>query len=162
MNAVKRTLIVALGVVALALPAAALAAHGEGNKGQGKGQGQGKGHQDDHGKAKGHGPHAVAWVFKGYYKGEGSVAGEGSIEVKHGNSRVRKGSYIGQTVAFDFFGARVVVADANADGQRNLADVAVGDWVLVKARLPRTDPGAQPFEAKRLIDKGSPYGKQGG
>jgi hypothetical protein len=160
-HAVKRSLIVALGIAALAVPAAALAAHGEASQGNGKGQG--KGNQDDHGKAKGkgHGPHAVAWVFKGRYEGEGSTAGEASIKVVHGNSRVRKGGYAGNTVTFDFSGARIVVADANADGQRNLDDVAVGDWVLVKARLPRTDPGSEPFEAKRLIDKTSHPGNQG-
>lgn len=155
LNGFKRSMIVALGTAALAVPAGALASHGENH---GKGHAGGKGHQGDHGKAKGHRPHNVAWVFKGYYKGEGSEADEGSIEVKHGNSRVRKGGYIGDKVAFDLSGARIVAADVNADGKRDLTDVAVGDWVLVKARLPRTDPGGQPFEAKRLIDKTSQYG----
>jgi hypothetical protein len=151
-NGFKRSLIVALGVVALVVPAGAIAKHGGSH---GAGNAGGKGHQGNQGKGKGKRPHNVAWVFKGYYKGEGS------IEVRHGNSRVRKGGYIGDEVAFDLSGARIVVADANGDGQRDLADVAVGDWVLVKARLPRTDPGDQPFEAKRLIDKTSRYASQG-
>jgi hypothetical protein len=154
----RRTMIVALGIAALAVPAGALASHGESH---GKGKGTSKGQKGDHGKAKGHRPHNVAWVFKGYYKGDGSASGEGSIEVRHGNSRVRKGGYIGDEVAFDLSGARIVVADANGDGKRDLDDVAVGDWVLVKARLPRSDPGDQPFEAKRLIDKTSHPGAQG-
>jgi len=154
MNGFKGNLIVALGIVALAVPAGAVAKQGD-DHGRGDHKGVGKGHQGDHGKGKGHGTHAVAYAFKGFYKGEGSVAGEGSIEVKHGNSRVRKGGYIDDLVDFDLSSARIVVADANGDGQRSLADVAVGDWVLVKARLPRTDPGEQPFEAKRLIDKTS-------
>jgi len=141
-NGFKKSLMVALGVAALAVPAGAVASNG-----------QGKGHQGDHGK--GHGIKEVAWVFKGYY------AGGGSIDVRHGNSRVRKGGFVGQTVAFDLSGARIVVRDVNGDGQRDLGDVAAGDWVLVKARLPRKDPGDQPFEAKRLIDKGSHHGKQG-
>jgi len=143
-NGFKRSLMVALGVAALAGPAGAVASNG-----------QGKGHQGDHGKGKGHGLNEVAWVFKGYY------AGKNSIDVKHGNSRVRKGGFVGQTVSFDLSGARIVVRDVNGDGQRDQSDVAVGDWVLVKARLPRKDPGDQPFEAKRLIDKGSRNGKQG-
>ena len=162
MKGFKRSLIVALGIAALAVPTGAIAKHGgshgagnaEGNSG--KADHKGKGQQGDQGKSKGQRSHNVAWVFKGYYKGEGS------IEVRHGNSRVRKGGYIGGEVAFDLSGARIVVADVNGDGQRNLADVAVGDWVLVKARLPRTDPGDQPFEAKRLIDKTSRYASQRG
>jgi len=160
LNGFKRSMIVALGIATLALPAGAIAKHGE-SHGKADHKGKGEGQQGDHGKSKGKRPHAVAWVFKGYYKGQGSASGEVSIEVRHGNSRVRKGGYIGDKVAFDLSGARIVVADANNDGQRNLADVAVGDWVLVKARLPRTDPGDQPFEGKRLIDKTSRYAGQG-
>jgi hypothetical protein len=131
MSRFRSSLIVALGVAALAIPAGAIAKQGE-----------------NHGKAKGHAKtHNVAYVFRGLY------AGEGSVEVKHGNSRVRKGGFIGETVSFDLSNARIVVKDNNGDGQRNLEDVATGDRVLVKARLPRKDPGSQPFEAKRLVDK---------
>lgn len=133
MKRVQMGLVVAVAAAALILPAGAIA---------GKGGEHG-------GKAKGHRPHDVAYVFKGLY------AGEGSVDVKRGNSRVRKGEFIGQTVAFDLEGSRIVVADVNGDGSRNLEDVAEGDWVLVKAMLPRTDPGDQPFAALRLIDKTS-------
>lgn len=127
----RRNLIAVLAIAALALPATAIARN-DGN----------------HGKAKGHGEtHNVAYVFKGNY------AGNSSVDVKRGNSRVRKGGFIGQTVAFDLTDARIVVADTNLDGQRTLDDVQTGDKVLVKARLPRKDPGAQPFAAKRLIDQ---------
>jgi hypothetical protein len=130
----RRSLIVALGVAALAIPAGAIAKQGE-----------------NHGKANGHNkPHGVAYIFKGTYMSGGSV------EVKSGNSRVRKGGFIGQTVSFDLTNARVVVDDTNADGQKNLSDVATGDKVLVMARLPRTDPGSQPFAAKRLVDQTHP------
>jgi hypothetical protein len=128
MSRFRSSLIVALGVAALAIPAAALANHG-------------------HGKATGHRPHAVAYVFRGLY------AGEGEVEVMHGNSRVRKGGFINTTVSFDLGSARIVVADTNGDHQRNLEDVATGDRVVVKARLPRKDPGSQPFAARRLIDQ---------
>ena len=75
--------------------------------------------------------------------------------MKRGNSRVRKGGFIGETVAFDLEGARFVTRDTSGDGERSLEDVQEGDWVLVKAMLPREDPGEQPFAAKRLIDKTS-------
>jgi len=141
MSSFKRVLLVALGVAALAIPAAAVAKQGESH---------GKG------KAKGHRPHNVAYVFKGTY------AGESSVEVTRGNSRVRKGGFVGETVAFDFSDARIVVGDTNGDGQRNIDDVETGDVVLVKARLPRTDPGEQPFAAVRLIDKTHNPGRRKG
>lgn len=131
MSRVRRNLIVALGVAALALPAVAVAHHKEGHS---KGQGKSK-------------PHNVAYVFKGTY------AGESTVDVLKGNSRVRKGGFIGETVAFDLTDARIVVADTNSDGTRDLNDVAVGDKVLVKAKLPRKDPGSQPFDARRLVDQ---------
>lgn len=134
MNRMRRSLIVALGVAALAIPAGAIAKQGE-----------------NHGKANGHNkPHGVAYIFKGTYTTEGSV------EVTGGNSRVRKGGFVGQTVSFDLTNARIVVADTNSDEKTDLSDVAAGDKVLVMARLPRTDPGSQPFVAKRLVDQTHP------
>ena len=139
MSRFRSTLIVALGVAALAIPAGAIAKQGE-----------------NHGKANGHGKtHGVAYVFKGVYV-KGVNAGEGSVEVKHGNARVRKGGFVNTTVSFDLTNARIVVADTNADGQRTLDDVATGDRVLVKAMLPRKDAGSQPFAAKRLVDQTHP------
>jgi hypothetical protein len=121
--------------LALVVPAAAVANHGESH---GKGKEQGKGHAKTHG---------VAWVFKGIY------AGESTVEVKAGNSRVRKGGFIGETVSFDLGDARIVVDDTDGDSDRDLDDVQVGDRVLVKAKLPRKEPGGQPFDAKRLVDQ---------
>lgn len=139
MSRMRRTLIVALGVTALAVPAGAIAHHKEGHtKGPGQGQTKGKGHAKTHN---------VAYVFKGTY------AGNSAVDVTKGNSRVRKGGFVGQTVTFDLTSARIVVADTNADSARDLNDVAVGDKVLVKAMLPKNDPGSQPFAAKRLVDQ---------
>lgn len=134
MSRLRSSMVVALGIAALAIPAGAVANHGE-----------------SHGKAKGKTKtHNVAYIFKGTY------AGESSVKVEKGNARVRKGGFVGQTVAFDLTAARIVVDDVNADGQRTLDDVAVGDKVLVMARLPRKDPGTQPFVAKRLVDQTHP------
>jgi hypothetical protein len=127
---------VALGVAALAIPAGAIASKGENH-----------GHHNANGHSK---AHNVAYVFKGTYEGESMV------KVARGNARVRKGGFIGQTVAFDLSGARITVADTNNDGTADLNDVQVGDKVLVKAMLPKSDPGSQPFAAKRLIDQTHP------
>lgn len=135
MSRMRRTLIVALGVAALAVPAAATASHKEDHASKGKG----------HSKT-----HNVAYVFKGTY------AGESTVSVTAGNSRVRKGGFVGQTVAFDLADAKIVVADANGDSTSDLNDVQVGDKVLVKAKLPRKDPGSQPFNADRLVDQTHP------
>jgi hypothetical protein len=127
---------VALGVAALAIPAGAIASKGDNH-----------GHHNANGHSK---THNVAYVFKGIYEGESMV------KVAHGNARVRKGGFIGQTVAFDLSGARITVADTNNDGTADLNDVQVGDKVLVKAMLAKDDPGSQPFAAKRLIDQTHP------
>lgn len=134
MEGFKRILIVGLGVAALAVPAGAIANP-----------------DHSHGKPDGHAKaHNVAYIFKGLY------AGEGKVEVKAGNSRVRKGGLIGATVSFDLSSAQIVVADTNGDGQKNLEDAKTGDKVLAKAMLPRNDPGSQPFAATRLVDQTHP------
>lgn len=132
----RRTLIAALGVAALAIPAAAVANQGENH---------GHGHANGHSKV-----HNVAYVFKGTYEGESKV------KVAHGNARVRKGGFVGQVVSFDLTGARITVADTNADTVTDVNDVQVGDQVLVKAMLPKSDPGSQPFAAKHLVDQTHP------
>ena len=89
-------------------------------------------------------------------KGTVSAVGEGTIDVlvSGGNRRARE--LKGQTVTVDASAARIVVRDANGDGVRDLADVAVGDRVLVQARIAKgsaPDP-AQPLAAKKVVDKG--------
>src|SRR4051794_28931762 len=130
----KKAFLVALGTGALAVPAAALAKPG-----------------GDHGHGHGHGRNpTVMYVFKGSYGGDGAVA------VNHGNGHVKKADLVGQDVQFDLSGARLVVADTNADGAVTADDVATGDRVLVQARLPKQDPGDQPFAASRLVDQSNP------
>jgi hypothetical protein len=113
----------------------------------------------DPGNGHGHGPstapghtktHNVTYVFKGTWN-----AADGSVTVKHGNHHVRKAGLIGQNVTFDLTGAKLVVADTDGDGKKTTADIKDGDKVVVKARLPRKDPGTQPFKAKMLIDQSS-------
>jgi hypothetical protein len=105
-----------------------------------------------HGKANGKNKvHNVTYVFKGTWN-----ATAGTLTVKSGNHHVRKAGLVGQDVQFDLTSARIVVADTNGDGQRTLADLQDGDSLVIKARLPRTDPGTQPFKAKMAIDQTHP------
>ena len=129
----KNVFLVALGTGALAVPTAAIAKPG------------------DHGHGHGHGGNpTVMYVFKGAYGGDGVVS------ANHGNGHVKKADLVGQDVQFDLSGARLVVADTNADGSLTSDDVSSGDHVVVQARLPKQDPGDQPFAAKKLIDQSNP------
>lgn len=126
-------------VIALGAAPAALAARPD-NPGS-----QGQGHAGGHSKAGGKA--VVSYVFKGTY------AGAGSVDVDHGNAHVRKANLVGTTVSFDLTNARVVVADTNTDGTANADDITAGDRVVVKSRLPRKDPGDQPYVARQLVDQ---------
>jgi hypothetical protein len=139
MNLRKFSLI-ALGIGALAIPAAAVADPGHGH-------GHGHGHDATHGHGHGHNP-SVMYVFKGTYGPDAGV-----VTVNHGNGHVKKAGLVGGPVSFDLSAAKLVVADTNADGTVTVDDVVSGDAVVVKARLPKQDPGAQPFAAKQLVDQ---------
>jgi hypothetical protein len=73
----------------------------------------------------------MAFVFRGTF------AAPGTVTVTSGNARVGKGGFIGEAVAFDLSGARIVGADTNGDQAVDLLDVKDGDRVLVQARLPK-------------------------
>jgi hypothetical protein len=120
-----------LGAAALLLPSAALAKDKPT-----------KPVKPAHGKSK-----PANYVFKGVWHADGSVT------VSGGNARVRKGGLVGQVVAFDLAAAKLRAADTNADGAVSAADLVEGDKVVVKARLPRTEPGAGPFAALKLVDQ---------
>jgi hypothetical protein len=142
--------LVALGVAAaLALPAAAAGKGPSGDHGKGA----------DHSQAGKHGKGPKAPKMRALnIKGVVTAVGDGTVdvEVKHANHHGR--ALAGQTVTVDVSSARIVVRDVNGDGSRDLADVAVGDRVLVQSRIAKgaaPDP-AQPIVAKRLVDKGAP------
>jgi hypothetical protein len=134
----RNTLIAMLGIVALALPATAA-----GVPGADKPEKPEKPDKPGKGKAK-----TVAYVFDGTYVGDGV-----SVTVDHGNKHVKKAELVGTDVQFDFTATKVTVADVNADGTADLTDVGAGDEVHVKAKLPKGDPGVQPYAAKHLVDK---------
>ena len=95
--------------------------------------------------------HAVGYVFKGAYSGDGST-----IAVTKGNKHVERAELVGTLVEFDFASAKIVTADANGDGVKTIDDVSAGDEVLVKAKLPKSNPGAGPYVAKHLVDQTHP------
>jgi hypothetical protein len=124
--------ITAIGVVALALPVAAVA-HPGSNHGHHNGQNK---------------PHSVMYIFRGTYAGDGTT-----VSVTGGNHHSRAAGLVGGDVQFDLSSARISVADTNADTVMDLNDVVSGDSVLVQARLPKGDPGAQPLVARQLVDQ---------
>jgi hypothetical protein len=144
-------------------PPASPGAQGHGNSGQDESPAGENGQQgEEHGQGKEHGQgqehsqaakgrkHPVTYVFRGTYNADGTV------HVLGGNAFVRKGGLVGKDVSFDFASSKFSVADTNADGQSNLSDVKTGDKVLVQSRLPRKDPGSQPFAARKLVDQANP------
>jgi hypothetical protein len=128
-----RPLLILAGIAALALPAVAAGKPG-------------------HGNANGHGgqAHNVMYILKGTY-GDGGI-----ISVSRGNGHAKRAGLVGTDVTVDLSAARITVADTNADGTADVSDVVAGDQVLVQARLPKNDPGAQPFAARHLIDQTNP------
>ena len=94
------------------------------------------------------------YVVKGVWNADGTVT------VAGGNARVRKGGLVGQTLTFTLDGAKLRVADTNADGAVTAADIVAGDKVVIQARLPRTEPGEGPFAARKLVDQTHPAAEE--
>jgi hypothetical protein len=142
--------LVALGVVAaLALPAAAV----------GKGPHGGHGKGADHSQAGRHGKGPKAPKTRALnIKGTVAAVGDGTVDVLVKSANHHGRALRGETITVDVSDARIVVRDVNDDGSRDLADVAVGDRVLVQSRIAKgaTPDPAEPVVAKRLVDKGAP------
>lgn len=136
MNTRRRTALAALGVAALAVPTAAIA----------KPDGE-HGHSGEHGGGPTKG---VSYVFKGTY------VSDGNVDVAKGNAHVRKAELVGTTVQFDLSAAKLNVADTNSDSIVDATDIVSGDNVVVKAKLPKGDPGAAPYAARQLVDQTHP------
>lgn len=90
------------------------------------------------------------YVFKGVWHVDGTVT------VSGGNAKVRKGGFVGETVAFDVTAAKLKVADTDGDGAVTAGDLAEGDKVVVQAKLPRGDAGEAPYAARKVVDQTHP------
>ena len=148
--------LVTLGVVAaIGIPVADAAAKGH-DSGHGKKPAAGKGHKGPKGPKA---PHMRALNVKGTV----AAVGDGTIDVLVKGANHHGKALRGQTVTVDVATARIVVRDVNGDGVRDLADVAVGDRVVVQSRIAKgsaPDP-AQPLVAKRVVDQGAPTAEPG-
>ena len=140
---INRWMAVVLGAAVLAVPGTAVA---EGDLGKGKGHG--KTHKvEKKAKREKKAKKPKTYVFKGIYKADGVVT------VVSGNSRVRKGGYVGKDVTFDLSAAKLIVADTDGVPGVTAADVQAGDVVLVQARLPRVaEEAPAAIQARKLVD----------
>ena len=140
--------LVAVGIAAaLALPASAVAkghAGGEGKHGGSHARGQ-SGKQ----KHKGHNAR-VAYTFKGVVASVDPTTKTVVVSVEHANHHGRK--YVGQDLTFNFSHTRLVVADVNSDGHKDLGDVSEGDRIKVRVKLPRKpgDLSSGPIDARKM------------
>jgi hypothetical protein len=152
-------LTVLAGTLALVFPAGALA-HGapEGSHGAGHGNGaQSQNKRAGHGQGGAH-RHIpmVAIVAKGTVVSVDLATSSAVVQVTGANHH--GAGLVGTQVTIDLSNARILVADANGDGQKNLADVAVSDHVLVRGRIPLHGSLAGALSAGRLIDQTHPAG----
>ena len=86
------------------------------------------------------------------------------MTVSSGNSRVRKGGYVGQDVTFDLSKAKIVAADSDGVAGVSAADVKAGDKVLVQARLPRGTKAPAPAAPEAPAEAAAseePVGRRG-
>lgn len=122
----------------------------------------------DHGKANGHAQsHAKSHAnghrgkkakrnlnFHGTVVSVDSTAMAAVVHVTSGNRGAR--DLVGQDVTVDASKARTDVADVNKDGASDLKDVAVGDVVVVQAKLAKGATASQPLSARHIADETSP------
>jgi hypothetical protein len=125
-------------VAALAAPTAAFAGAGHGKSDEAKAQHQ----ATNKGQAK---PKNA--VFKGTVVSADVVAGTVTIHVDKTNKWGR--GFKGTDVSFTVAGVKkVIVADTNADGKADLADVKAGDSAKAQAKI--TTDAVPPLAARKL------------
>lgn len=155
-NRVQR-LLVALGLVALLVPATAIARpdHAGKGKGQNTAASKSKGKSakgKSKGKKKGHANKGMkTYVFRGTVASlSGNVV---AVDVTKGNSRGKK--YADQdpttTQSFDLTSARIVGHDADGNGKRELADLTEGQPVVIQVKTRTAPTGTDPWTARKLV-----------
>jgi hypothetical protein len=84
-----------------------------------------------------------------------TTSGTAVVEITHTNHHAELD---GTQLTVDLTKAAISVADVNADGQENIADLAAGDQVLVQARVPVRGALSGALVAQRLVDQTHPAG----
>jgi hypothetical protein len=84
-----------------------------------------------------------------------TTAGTAVVQITHTNHHAELD---GTQLTVDLTQAAISVADVNADGQENIADLAAGDQVLVQARVPVRGALSGALVAQRLVDQTHPAG----
>ncbi len=92
----------------------------------------------------------VTYVLSGVYQGADTVL------VKNGNSAVRKAGLRGDLLVLDWSAAAITVDDVDGDGVAGIADVQVGDKVLVQFRAPSVLADGATYKARKLVDQTNP------
>jgi hypothetical protein len=150
----RSKLIAAAGVAVLALPGAALAHHGHGQAPQAVDKHEAKANHGHHSDPKAQ-DKGRKLVFKGTLATVDPAAGTATVQVTGGNHAAK--AYEGKTVSFTLAGAKIVVADRDADGTRNeVGDLRSGDKVVVKVRLAKGQQASEPFAARQVVDQTAP------
>jgi ABC-type uncharacterized transport system ATPase subunit len=93
----------------------------------------------------------VALVAQGTVVSVDTTANTAVVQVTRANHH--GAGLIGTEVTIDLSKASISVADVNGDGQKNLADIAVSDRVLVQGRIPLRGALAGALPARRLVDQ---------
>jgi len=100
-------------------------------------------------------PRTESYELRGVVVSTDPATDQVMLKVTKTNHGGRGRSLRGQTLTFDLTGARLKVRDNNADGMRDINDVAAGDLAEVRARLARPLPSSfsGPIAAQRFEDK---------
>jgi hypothetical protein len=153
----RSTVTALAGALALVFPAGALAhgaaanSHATGHAAESHGHAGKRGHRP----ASRHIP-MVALIAHGTVVSVDTTNNTAVVQVTHANHH--GAGLVGTQVTIDLSKARISVADVNADGQKNLSDVAAGDRVLVQGRIPLRGSLTGPLVALRLVDQTHPAG----
>ncbi|CAA9471738.1 MAG: hypothetical protein AVDCRST_MAG69-142 [uncultured Solirubrobacteraceae bacterium] len=151
-----RRVVAVLGAAALTVPSVAAVASGKGKapvKPVAETQADAKTQSRAKAKAKGKGKAKKVKMATYVVKGVFDEAGQ--VDVTGGNSHTRRAGLVRDDVVFTFDGAKLVVADTNADGAMTAADIKPGDKLTIQLKLPRT-LGAGPYAARKVVDRTNP------
>ncbi len=84
-----------------------------------------------------------------------SIESSGIVVVHVAKANHHGNALVGQDVRFDLSQARLSAADTDGDGAVTVADLAVGDHVVIKTAKLAPD-AAQPLVARQLVDQTHP------